>query len=232
MPSPQARVRVNGAARPKKVRGQSAGFERPPILRPTLFSHRPTASTSYQYAEPSAIQYSFDLLSTISSSIISMAEAVGLAASIATLVGVALKVTKLFHEHFREAMNAQKDIERLVSEILSIVDLLEPHSTPAEATKISQTSDSGTISQLLQQCTEMLAHLQDELQHLSNTASKPDNKTQRFRNFMRSSKSSLKWPLKKEDIQERVQKIERLKTAVTLNLQMCATHILSLIRQC
>lgn len=149
-----------------------------------------------------------------------MAEAVGLAASIAGLVGVALKVTKLCHEHFREAMNAQKEIEQLVSEISLLANLLEPLSTPAEATKISPTSDSDPISQLLQQCTEMLAYLQGELQHLSNTGGKPDSKTQRFLNFVGSSKGSLKWPFKKKDVQERVQNIERLKTAVTLNLQM------------
>ena len=149
-----------------------------------------------------------------------MAEAVGLAASIAGLVAVALKVSGLCHEYFSEVMDAQEDIKRLVSEISALASLLEPLSAPAEASKISQASDSNSISQLVQQCTEMLARLQGKLQHLSNTGRRPNSKTQRFRNLIGSSKSSLKWPFKKEGTQERIQAIERLKTAVTLKLQM------------
>ena len=149
-----------------------------------------------------------------------MTEAAGLAASIVGLVGAALKVSGLCHEHFSEAMSAQEDIKQLVSEISSLASLLEPLSTPAEASKIPQPSDSDSISQLVQKCTEMLVHLQGKLQHLSSTGRQPDSKTQRLLNLVGSSKSSLKWPFKKKGTQERIQEIERLKTAVALKLHM------------
>ena len=146
-----------------------------------------------------------------------MAEAaVGLAASIGGLVGIALKVSKLCYNHYGEVVNAQEDIKQLATEISSLSRLLEPLSKPAEASKILQTSDSDSdsISELVRQCTEMLAELQCKLQHL------PDSKTQRFLSFLGASKGSLKWPFKKEGTLERIQKIERLKSAVALKLQM------------
>ena len=151
-----------------------------------------------------------------------MAEAIGLAASIAGLVGIALKASELCHEYLSEVVNAQDDIKRLASEISLLASLLEPLSTPPEASKISQTSDSDSvsISQLVQQCTEMLLRLEGKLQHQPNTRRQLDSKTQRLLNFVGASKSSLKWPFKKKDTLERIQKIERLKTAVTLKLQM------------
>ena len=111
-----------------KVRGRSPStsfslhcffFHRPPLRPPKLLIliRRPvslyhTASTHY----PPSL--------SISLGVASMAEAVGLAASIAGLVGVALKVFGLCHEYFGEAMNAQEDIKQLVSEISSLASYL------------------------------------------------------------------------------------------------------------
>ena len=152
-----------------------------------------------------------------------MAEAaVGLAASIGGLVCIALKVSKLCYNHYGEVMNAQEDIKQLATEISSLSRLLEPLSEPSEASKISQAldSDSDSISELVRQCTEMLAELQCKLQHLADTGRQPHSKTQRFLSFLGASKGSLKWPFKKEGTLERIQKIERLKSAVALKLQM------------
>ena len=151
-----------------------------------------------------------------------MAEAIGLAASIVGLLGASFTVCNLCGE----VKGAQEDIKQLVSEISSLSSLLEPLSTPAEASKIS---GSDSIPQLVQQCTEMLEKLQGELQQ-----HQPDgqsDRTKRFRKFVGSSKSSLKWAFKKGGTLERIQKIERLKSAVTLQLQMWVIHILVLITQ-
>ena len=139
-----------------------------------------------------------------------MAEAVGLAASIVGLLGASFKVCNLCSE----VKGAQEDIKQLVSEISSLSSLLEPLSTPAEASRIS---GSDSIPQLVQQCIEMLEKLQAELQHQPDGQS---DRTKRFRKFVGSSKSSLKWAFKKGGTLERIQKIERLKSAVTLQLQM------------
>ena len=147
--------------------------------------------------------------------VISTAEAVGLAASIGGLVSIASKVSKSCREYFSDARNAQKDIQQLLSEISSLDKILEPLSTPAQAGDISQASRSDSMSQLVHQCTEMLEKLQDEIQDQLNKQS--GSKT---RNIIGSLKTSLKWPLKKEDTQEVIQRIERLKSAIALKMQM------------
>ena len=145
-----------------------------------------------------------------------VAEAVGLAASIVGLVSVASKASKFCYDYCTEVMNVREDIQQLASEISSLANLLGPLSTPAEASKILQTS-SDSISQLVHQCAEMLEQLQGELQYQLNGS--------RTRDLVGSSNFGLKWPFKKEDTQERIHTIERLKAAVTLELQLWVAHI-------
>ena len=141
-------------------------------------------------------------------------DAVGLAASIGGLLGIASKVSLLCYSYFSEVMNAQEDIQQLVSEISSLAELLEPLSTPAQAGKISRTSDSDSILQLVQQCKEMLEKLQGELELQRQPNRLSDRIAQRLR------MTSLKWPFKKEDTRRGIQQIERLKSTVVLKLQM------------
>ena len=143
-----------------------------------------------------------------------MAEAVGLAASIAGIITIASKISKLC-DYYSEATNAREDMQQLVFEISSLASMLEPLSTPAEARKLSQTA-SDSMSQLADQCTEMLEQLQGELRHKLNKQT--DSKAQNIR-------VSLKWPFKKEDTRVRIQKIERMKTAFILKLQLWVIHI-------
>ena len=143
-----------------------------------------------------------------------MAEAVGLAASIAGLITIALKISELC-DYYSEATNAREDMQQLISEISSLASMLEPLSTPAEARKFSQTA-SDSMSQLVDQCTEMLEQLEDELRHKLNKQT--DSKTQNVR-------VSLKWPFKKEDTWVRIRKVERMKIALILKLQLWVTHI-------
>ena len=145
-----------------------------------------------------------------------MAE-VGLVASITGIVGFAAKVCNLCYGYYGEVKDAQEDIDRLTTEILSLADLLKPLSTPAGVSKIPQTpdSDSDSMSQLVHQFTEILKGLQDELQPQIDKQS-----DSRIRKAMGSAKTKLMWPFKKEDNQRRIQKIERLKTSVILKLQL------------
>ena len=149
-----------------------------------------------------------------------MADPVGLAGSIVGLVGFAAQVSKLLYGYYGDAMNAPEDIKQLASEISSLAGLLEPLSTAAEANRISQTPDSKWMSRLVHEFREILEHLKGELPHQISEQS--DGKT---RSIMRSLKARLIWPFKKEDIQNQIQKIERLKTTVTVKLQLWVAHI-------
>ena len=154
-----------------------------------------------------------------------MAEAVGLAASIGGLATIASEVSKLCYSYFGDVVNARKDVEQLASEISSLASLLERLSTPAEASRVSQASDSGPASQLVRECTkmsEMLKKFQDELQCQLNKRS-----GSKLRNLASSTKARLKWPFRKKDTQERIQKIERLKETFALELQLWVAHIFS-----
>ena len=149
-----------------------------------------------------------------------MADAVGLAGSIAGLVGFAAQVSKLLYGCYGEAKDAPEDIKQLASEISSLAGLLEPLSTAAEANRISQTPDSELMSQLVPEFREILEHLKGKLPRQISKQS--DTRT---RGAMRSLMTCLIWPFKKEDIQKQVQKIERLKATVTVKLQLWVAHI-------
>ena len=71
-----------------------------------------------------------------------MADAVGLAGSIAGLIGIAAQVSNLLYGYYGEAKDAPEDINELASEISSLAGLLKPLSTAAEASRISQSPDS------------------------------------------------------------------------------------------
>ena len=149
-----------------------------------------------------------------------MAEVAGLVASITGIVGLATNVCKLCYGYYGEVKDAQEDINHLATEISSLANLLEPLSTPAEASKIPQTPDSDSMSQLVHQFTEVLEQLKDELQpHIDKQS---DGRIQKA---MGSAKTRLMWPFKKEDNQKRIQKIERLKASVILKLQLWVARI-------
>ena len=154
-----------------------------------------------------------------------MAEAVGLAASIGGLANIASEVSKLCYSYFGEVVNARKDVEQLFSEISSLASLLERHSTPAEASRVSQVSGSGPASQLVRECTEVSEMLKKFQGKLQCQLDKPSgNKLQELAS---SAKARLKWPFRKKDTQERIQKIERLKATFALKLQLWVAHIFS-----
>ena len=71
-----------------------------------------------------------------------MADAVALASSIVGLIGFAAQVTKLLYGYYGGAKDVPDDIKQLASEIRSLDGLLEPLSTAAEASRISQSPDS------------------------------------------------------------------------------------------
>lgn len=135
-----------------------------------------------------------------------MAEVLGVAGSIVSLVGLAAKVSKLL----REAKNAREDAKQLADEISSLSSLLGPLSTTAEASQILRTSDSDRISQLVHDFREILEQLQGKLDGTR----------------WRSLKAKITWPFKKEDILSQIQKIERMKATIGLGLQVYVGHIL------
>lgn len=131
-----------------------------------------------------------------------MAEAVGLAASIAGLVAIASSISKALRAYVSEVANARKDIERLISEISLLAEQLEPLSTPIGIRSISNT---GLISQLVGECTSVLGPLKEKLQRQSKGRS--------------HGMMHLKWPRQKMDFLEEIEKIRRLKDALILGLQ-------------
>ena len=138
-----------------------------------------------------------------------------LAGSIVGLVGFAAKVSKLLCGYYGEARDAPEDIKQLASEISSLAGLLEPLSTAAEASRISQTPDSEWMSQSVHEFREILEHLEGKLPRQISEQS--DSRTRRA---MRSFGTHVTWPFKKGDIQKQIQKIERLKASVTMKLQL------------
>lgn len=150
-----------------------------------------------------------------------MAEAVGLAASIVGLTACAFKIAKLCYGCYGKVKGVPEDIKQLADEISSLADLLRPFSTPAGASKISDPDlVSRSVGEIMGILEELLEELQDELQGLTKHS---DSST---RNLIRRLKTSLKQAFKKEDTQNRIRKIEKLKAGLSLTLQLWVAHIL------
>lgn len=147
-----------------------------------------------------------------------MAEAVGLAGSIAGLVTIAFQVSKAGYEYIGSVKNAQADVKELFNEISSLKKILEPLQKPEEASKLADTPESDPAAPLLAECERFLVKLNDGLQ--------PKGRSQRLFGTLRLSKNSLKWPFKEKETRKGLDMIQRLKGTVVLKLQMSViTHL-------
>ena len=138
-----------------------------------------------------------------------------LAGSIVGLVGFAAKVSNLCYGYYGEVKDAPEDIKKLATEISSLAGLLERLLPTAEASKISQSSDSDWMPQLVHEFREILEELQRKLPSRINKQSGSG-----IGRLSRSLGARVIWPFKKEAIRGQIQKIERMKTTITLKLQL------------
>lgn len=144
-----------------------------------------------------------------------MAEAVGLCASIAGLASLAFQISKVGYEYINGIQNARSDIKQLVEEVTNLGKLLEQLQHMEEAGDLADTSSSSDPLSLLQaECKQFLIPLKAKI------GGSPKRRSFRALSMLGISKSSLKWPFKENETRKEIERIERLKSTVSMRMQM------------
>ena len=160
-----------------------------------------------------------------------MAEVIGLAASIAGVITLSAQVTALSYKYLNGVKNASKDINRLINELTSLSGILMALQAGASTNWTTRFSDQNSshsstysIETLIPECTSLIEELRMKLEIKPTSKQDPTKATVGvFR--------SLMWPVKEKETIEYVQKLERLKTLLTLAISMenltTSTHVAS-----
>lgn len=143
-----------------------------------------------------------------------MAEAVGLCASIAGLATLAFQISKVGYEYINGVQNARSDIKQLVEEVTNLGKLLEQLQHMEEAGDLADTSASDPLSLLQTECKQFLIPLKAKI------GGSPKKRSSRTLSMLGISKSNLKWPFKENETRKEIERIERLKSTVSMRMQM------------
>lgn len=144
-----------------------------------------------------------------------MAEAVGLVASIVTLVEVCTKLTKLCAQYSKDVKHARDDISRVNGEIARL------RST---CTRLETLLKSQDGKRLLIASQELNTIIKDTLQQLLKLEHDL-NPLRRRKIWSKFGLHSLAWPFRKEYIQETLRILDRVQQAIVASLQIDQSFI-------
>ncbi|KAF3316025.1 hypothetical protein TWF173_002805 [Orbilia oligospora] len=140
-----------------------------------------------------------------------MAEAIGVAASIATFVEISIKVASLCMDYAKKVRNAEDDIGCLRTKTEGTATLAKDIQEQIKSDKTGQLSTSQKLQQVVDQCCSQIGSIQKRL----------DPSTRR--KFMSSIGLRLKWPFESKDVDKIILGLEKCKTDVSLALQLDTT---------
>ncbi|TGO47906.1 hypothetical protein BCON_0259g00150 [Botryotinia convoluta] len=139
-----------------------------------------------------------------------MAEALGVASSIAGLVSLADTVVRLGYKYIRDVKDAEKSIQNLVKEVNNLSGVLHSLENMAQALEAQDTSvHSSSKIKHLYSCQIILEKMTDQLQKAI-----PE---------VKSISQKLKWPFKKAVTSELLEEIQSHK--VTMNMALNTQQI-------
>ncbi|KAK2031203.1 hypothetical protein LX32DRAFT_681326 [Colletotrichum zoysiae] len=144
-----------------------------------------------------------------------MAEALGLAVNIATVVDLSTKIAKTCVQYSKEVNNAREDIARVKEETLNLKTVAESVARLLEGPRGATLKTSQTLLGAAQAAESRLKVLDDEL--------RPSDTRKAMRRF---GLRAFRWPFQKEDVEKLVQEIERYTQMMSTGLQIDQTTIL------
>ncbi|KAF5870500.1 putative ankyrin repeat protein [Botrytis fragariae] len=149
-----------------------------------------------------------------------MAEALGVASSIAGLVSLADTVVRLGYKYIRDVKDAEKSVQNLVEEVNNLSGVLHSLDNVAQALETQDNSvHSSSKIQHLYSCQTTLEKITDQLEKAIPA--------------VKSTSQKLKWPFKKAAISELLKEIQNHKSTMimALNTQQMSTLIEILANQ-
>ncbi|PQE30282.1 ankyrin repeat protein [Rutstroemia sp. NJR-2017a WRK4] len=129
-----------------------------------------------------------------------MAEALGVAASVAGLVSLADTVVRLGFKYFKEVKNAPESIEKLIRETNNLAGVLHSLKNVVEILEAKYQSDASVQIHQINACQKTLDAIETRLSKFLNTM--PPNK--------------FKWPFEKSAVEGLIHDIEGHKTSMAI----------------
>ncbi|KAK8036793.1 hypothetical protein PG994_015290 [Apiospora phragmitis] len=141
-----------------------------------------------------------------------MAEVFGTAASALAVIELAVKITKLCAQYVEDVSNARDDIGRINTEVTNL-------KAVTESVRKLLDGPQGTKLRTSQNLYTALQDGQGELQRLEeDLTSRKSRKAMR-----RCGLRALKWPFRSEDVQKKVDILQRCSQTISLALQVDQT---------
>lgn len=134
-----------------------------------------------------------------------MAEALGVASSIAGLVSLADTVVRLGYKYIRDVKDAERSVQNLVKEVNNLSGVLHSLENVAQALEAQDTS----------------VHSSSKIKHLyscQTTLEKMTEQLQKAIPEVKSTSQKLKWPFKKAVTSELLEEIQSHKLTMDMAL--------------
>lgn len=151
---------------------------------------------------------------------ISMAEAIGLATGIISLVSLALKVSQVSYDYVQTVRNSSSAVARYLQEILaltqSLLKLQEALAQPGVSVVVASGQDDELLPKaFIAECYKELDSIKQKLQKRLDTRSSLGVKVQ-----------ALKWPFQEKDTLEIVEKLSRWNSTCSSVVTACNLFVL------
>jgi hypothetical protein len=140
---------------------------------------------------------------------ITMAEALGLAASVIAVIDLSAKVASRCSEYYANVKNAPDDIERLQREAQGIKATLERIQSLCDGPNGVMLQESQSLREGVKDCQKQLAQLETKLEPRTT------NKL-----MSRYGIRALRWPLKSKEVDRITKKLGNCKDNISFSLQV------------
>lgn len=147
-----------------------------------------------------------------------MAEALGLASSVITVIDLSAKVASWCSEYYTNVKNARDDIERLQREAEGLKATLERVQSLCDGPNGVKLQESQSLCEAIKDCKKQLDQLETKLEPRTT------NKL-----MSRYGMRALRWPLKSKEVDGIMKKLGNCKNNISFSLQVDQEYVMSFI---
>ena len=147
-----------------------------------------------------------------------MAEALGLAASVITVIDLSAKIASRCSEYYANVKNARDDIERLQREAQGLKAALERVQALCDGPNGIKLQESQSLREGVKDCQKQLAQLETKLEPRT-----------RDKLMSRYGMRALRWPLKSKEVDGIMKKLGNCKDNISFSLQVDQEYVILFI---
>lgn len=147
-----------------------------------------------------------------------MAEALGLAASVVTVIDLSAKIASRCSEYYTNVKNARDDIERLQRGAQGLKAALERVQALCDGPNGVKLQESQSLREGVKDCQKQLAELETKLEPRT-----------RDKLMSRYGMRALRWPLKSNEVDGIMKKLGNCKDNISFSLQVDQEYVILFI---